>query len=148
MTSTLSMPSDTILTVQSDIISTIVSSDINTSSTIVSATQGPPGAAVNDVFAFTADSTTNQQVIDSFSYTLYGSAKYIVYVTSGTSRQICELLVLHDNVTPVVVEYANMVTSSLLATFTIDISGGFVRLLSIPTGIYYNFKIYRKLLPA
>lgn len=148
MASSLSLQSDTILTLQTDVISTIISSDINTTSTIISATQGPPGIAIDDVFAFTSNETTTQQAIDSFSYTEYGSAKYVVYVTSGTSRQICELLVLHDNVTPVVVEYANMVTSSLLATFSVDISGGFVRLLSTPTGAHYNFKIYRKLLPA
>jgi len=148
MTSTLSMPSDTILTVQSDIISTIVSSDINTSSTIVSATQGPPGAAVNDVFAFTADSTTNQQVIDTFAYTAYGGAKYIIYATVGATRQVCEILLLHDGVNVNVVEYANIVTSIPLCTFVGDILNANVRLLITPTVISTNFKIIRTLLPS
>ena len=142
--------SDTIVST-ADKITTITSYDLNTSSIIVSAEQGPPGPAglsESSVFSFITDNTTNTQVMDSFSYTSYGSAKYIIYITDGTTRQICELLVLHDNITPVFVEYANMVTSSLLATFAIDILDGFVRLLTTPTDIHYNYTIYRTLLPA
>ena len=141
--------SDTIVST-ADKITTITSYDLNTSSIIVSATQGPPGptgTSESSVFSFVTDSTIDEQVMDSFSYTSYGSAKYIIYITDGTTRQICELLVLHDNITPVFVEYANMVTSSLLATFAIDILDGFVRLLTTPTDIHYNYTIYRTLLP-
>ena len=137
--------------ITTDTITNIISSDINTSSVIVSATQGPPGptaSSESSVFSFIGDGTIDEQVADSFSYTSYGSAKYIIYITDGTTRQICELLVLHDNVTPVYVEYANMVTSTLLATFHIDLQEGFVRLLTRPTNIYYNFTIYRTLLPT
>lgn len=137
--------------ITNDTITNIVSSDMNTSSVIVSSTQGPPGpvgSSESSVFAFTADGTIDVQVADSFPYTSYGSAKYIIYITDGTTRQICELLVLHDNVTPVFVEYANMVTSTLLATFHIDLQDGMVRLLTRPTDIHYNFTIYRTLLPS
>lgn len=140
--------------ITTETITNIVSNDINTSSVIVSATQGPagaqgpPGASESNVTKFVTDNTINTQLMDSFSYTTYGSAKYIIYITNGNSRQICELLVLHDNITPVFVEYANMVTTAILATFTVDILDGFVRILTTPTNIHYNFTIYRTLLPA
>jgi hypothetical protein len=112
--------------------------------------EGPTGPAGNSESAITSFVSlgTSPQVIDTFSYTTYGSAKYIVYVTSGTTRQICELLVLHDNISPLMVEYANMVTSELLAVFSVDLINGFVRLLTTPSLNNANFKIYRTLLPA
>jgi hypothetical protein len=141
---------DTII-VTTNIPTTIISRDTNTSTVVASSTQGPqgpPGISENTIITFTSDGTTNQQILDTFSYTTYGSAKYIVYVTVGTTRQVCELLVLHDNISPIIVEYANMVTSTLLATFNIDLLDGFVRLLTIPAIANANFKIYRTLLPA
>ena len=97
-------------------------------------------------FAFTSDGTISEQPLDTFLYTMYGSAKYIIYVNIGTVRQVCELLILHDDTTPSMVEYANMVTSIPLAMFASDISGGFVRLLVTPTIPNINFKITRTLI--
>jgi len=141
------MPSDTILTLQTDVISTIISSDINTSSTIVSATQGPSGAG-DLVHSFITDNTLNKQVIDTFSYTQYGSAKYVVYATNGTTRQVCELLVIHDNITVSLVEYANIYTSTPLVVFDVSINSSSVQLMATPSIINTVFKITRTLLPS
>jgi len=96
-------------------------------------------------FLFVSDSTVNEQILDSFSYTEFGVAKYIIYASSGLSKQACELLVLHDGVTPISVEYANLATT-LLTYFNADIVGGVVRLLITPSVANINFKVLRTLL--
>ena len=124
---------------------------------IAVAEQGPPGPAGSGSTHVDLD----QGVFDSFNliiaqlgiqdlhrfaYTQYGAAKYIIYATKGTERQVCELLLLHDGTSVTIVEYANMVTSTLLGTFSAIISGGFVSLQVDPTEVGTNFKVIRTLL--
>jgi hypothetical protein len=128
-------------------------SQTNTAEVITSSTQGPPGiidlstplpqfplefstlSSVQYISTF-----VGLQTIDSFPYTEYGAAKYIIYASQGTARQICELLLVHDGVSVLSVEYANAVTTSLLGTFSAEFSYGNVLLLaSAPfTGITYK----------
>jgi hypothetical protein len=90
--------------------------------------------------------TIGQQVLDSFSYSSYGAAKYIIYSTYLTDRQVCEILLLHDNFTVANVEYANVITSTILGTFTTDISGSNVRLLVDAPHTNINYKVMRTLI--
>jgi hypothetical protein len=90
--------------------------------------------------------TIGQQTLDSFSYSTYGAAKYIIYSTYLTNRQVCEILLLHDNFNVANVEYANIVTSIILGTFTTDISGSNVRLLVNAPHANINYKIIRTLI--
>jgi hypothetical protein len=96
-------------------------------------------------FLFISNSTINEQVLDSFSYTAFGAAKYIIYASCGLSKQVCELLILHDGVTPISVEYANLATT-LLTYIHADIVDGSVRLLITPSVANINFKVLRTLL--
>ncbi len=117
-------------------------------SVIVSAIQGPPGVSSELILTFSSDATISQQTLDTFSSTTYGGTKYIIYATVGSTRQVCEILLLHDGINVNIVEYANIVTSVPLCTFSGDILNGFVRLLITPVSISTNFKIIRTLLPS
>ena len=79
--------------------------------------------------------TTNSanQVLDLFSTALYRSVKYQVQVTSSTSYQISELLLIHDGTTSYITEYGLITTNGVLMSYDTDVSGGSVRLLISPT---------------
>jgi hypothetical protein len=108
--------------------------------------QGPPGVDVS--LQFTSNGTLTEQVIDRFSYTNYGGAKYVIYATVGSVRQICEILLLHNSTTVSFVEYANINTASSLCVFNANILEGNVQLLMTPVSINTNFRIVRNLLPT
>ena len=121
----------------------------NVSTVVTSAVQGPAGVSGSEVIlTFSSNATISEQVLDTFSYTSYGGAKYVVYATVGSSRQICEILLLHDSVNVTMVEYANIITSNILCSFNGIISGANLHLLITPTNISTNFKITRTLLPS
>lgn len=126
---------------------------------ITSSTQGPPGIVDLSTplpqfpLEFSTLSSSEHistfvglQTIDSFPYTGYGAAKYIIYASQGTDRQVCELLLVHDGVSVLDVEYANAVTSTLLGTFSAEISYGNVLLLSDAPFPGITYKMMRTLI--
>lgn len=128
-----------------------------TPTVVTSATQGPPGPPgivplTWNLSQGSFDSsrytiiTLGDQVIDSFSYTQYGAAKYIIYATLGLQRQISEILLLQDSVAVQTVEYANMITGSLLGQYTAVINNGFVNLIVSPTSVGTSFQLIRTLI--
>jgi hypothetical protein len=129
--------------------STIVSKDIASSTVITSAIQGPSGAGLQEgTFSSGRFVITSLgiQTLDSFPYTSFGAAKYIVYATSGLKRQICELLLIQDGTNVQLVEYANMVTSSLLSNFSASIVQGVINIIIDPTEVGASFKFIRTLI--
>ena len=88
-------------------------------------------------------STTPNQVADSISASAARSVKYLVQVTSGTSYQVCELLLLHNSTTVSMTQYATITTGSELASFDADISSGSIRLLVTPVNALTTFKVVR-----
>lgn len=120
-------------------------------SVIVSAIQGPPGKT-NDLTEGSFDSSRvlitalGEQVLNSFPYTQYGAAKYIIYATFGLERQVCEILLIQDGTSVQIVEYANMITTSLLGSFSANITNGFVNIIVDPTTVGTSFKIIRTLI--
>jgi hypothetical protein len=101
--------------------------------------------AVGDASTLTSTSetfsTTSASVIASFSASTYGAAKVIVTVKDGSNRHICEMLVTHNGTTAIATQYGSIYTSSELATFEVDISGGNVRILA--TASSSNSTVYR-----
>jgi hypothetical protein len=78
-------------------------------------------------------STTTATSITTFAAATYGSAEYLVQVrdTVTGQRQISKILIVHDGTTAYSTEYGVVFTgTAALATFTVDISGGNVRLLA------------------
>lgn len=101
-----------------------------TINTTLPLTQGDIGSGTLTTLATTANT-----VLDINSATLYRSVKYQVQVTSGTSYQISELLVIHDGTNANVVEYGNANIGTLitsLATFDANVLSGNVQLLTTP----------------
>jgi hypothetical protein len=89
----------------------------------------------------TTSATTANQVLDSISVTTFRSAKYQIQVTSSTSYHVTEVVVVHDGTDTFVTEYGTITTGASLATFTADVSGGNLRLLTTPTNAITTYKV-------
>ena len=77
--------------------------------------------------------TTSETTIDSFTKTVYRSAKYQVQVTRGSAYQVTEISIIHDGTNSYGTEYATIKTGESLSTFTTDIDSNDVRLRATPT---------------
>ena len=97
--------------------------------------------SVLDTATLTTSATTADQVIDSFSASSFRTAKYVISVSSGTDYQSIEMLVVHNGTTATQTTYADVVTNASLATFSVDISGGNVRLLTTPQNAVTVYKV-------
>jgi len=94
----------------------------------------------------TTTTTTSQTVIASFATAIYRSAEFLVEAVQGNNFHITKLLVTHDDTNAVSTEYGTVATPEFFgspttgspaisgeqATFTVDISGGNLRLLATP----------------
>ena len=98
----------------------------------------------------TTTTTTANQVVDSWSASVFRTAKYTVQIhdTNNSYYQASEILVIHDGVTPYLTEYAIVYSNSVLASFDSDISGGSVRLLVTPTSAANEITVVRHTLTA
>jgi len=97
---------------------------------ISSLTNGAIGSAT-----VTTTATTANQVLDTNLVATYRSIKYTVQVTSGTSYQVCEILVIHDGTNASIVEYGNANIGTLttsLASFDANILSTNIQLLATP----------------
>ena len=103
--------------------------------------------AVDQYFAGIYTSTTiSSQAIDTFPLASYRSGKYLISVTSGTSYQVTEIMIIHDGTNVYTTEYATLLSGSTLAQFSADISSPNVRLNVVPTNASTTFKFQRTLL--
>ena len=99
--------------------------------------------AVLDTATLTTSATTADQVLDSFTAATYRTAKYLISISSGTDYQSVELLVVHNGTTASQTTYADVMTNTNLATFTVDINAGLVRLLTTPINAVTVYKVTR-----
>ena len=103
------------------------------SNTTVTTYWEPGGAKVNSSANTAVASANVATAIDSFSTTAYRSARYIVQVTNGAKYQVSEALVLHDGITPGVVEYGIVQTNGNLGLLTATIASTTLTLNFIST---------------
>ena len=89
----------------------------------------------------TTSATTADQVLDSISASTYRSVKYQIQATASTSYHATEVTVVHDGTDTFITEYGTITTGSSLATFTADVSGGNLRLLTTPTNAVTTYKV-------
>ena len=85
--------------------------------------------------------STAQTAIDTWSTSTYRTAKYIVSMSSGANHHAIELLLIHDGTTPTIVQYAEVIIGSSLATFDASIASTTLTLLANPSttsSITYN----------
>lgn len=101
-----------------------------------------------DTSVLVTSATTPDQVVDTFSASIFRTAKYLVQVhdTVNNWYQTSEILLIHDGTTTYTTEYAIVYTNSALASFSSDISGGNVRLLVTPTNAVNTIRIFRSVI--
>ena len=63
------------------------------------------------------------QSVDSFPHADYRTAKYLIQMTSGSSYQSTEVLVMHDGTDVYITEYATIASSSTLGTVSAVLVG-------------------------
>jgi len=86
---------------------------------------------------------TSQVVVDTFSVSVYRTAKYTMQLTYGSTYHSEEIMVLHDGATPRIVEYGVIYTSGSLGSFDVNIVGGLVELLFTPIATPTTLKFTR-----
>lgn len=89
---------------------------------------------------------TDAQIVDSFVATTYRSGKYLISITSSTSYQSTEIMMLHDGTNAYITEYATLLSGSTLGTFVANVDSGTIRLFVTPTNASSNVKYQRTLL--
>ena len=75
---------------------------------------------------------TSQVSIAEYAKATYDGVKAVVTADDGTNRSIAEILITHNGTTAIATEYAQLNTSTALATFDVDISGTDIRILATP----------------
>ena len=101
-------------------------------------------ASIGGMTSNSYTTSSNTQVsIDSFATALYRSAKYQIQMTSGTSYQIVEILLLHDNTNVYITQYASLANSATVGTFSATITSGTLNLLFTGVSAVTTVKLAR-----
>jgi hypothetical protein len=98
------------------------------------------GIGVISTSTLTTSATTANQVVDSIAIATYRAASYKITVSSGSAYQYTEVTLMHNGVDVYVSEINTILSGSSLATFTADISGGNMRLLTTPVNAVTAYK--------
>lgn len=122
----LSVDTSTYLTSENDTLQSVTARGNTTNTGIIQR------SSTTDTFgryAVTASlSTTTTTAVDTFAIGTYRSAKYLVQIVQGSSYQVSEILVIHDDATTYMTEFAVLETAGALGTFTSAINGADVEL--------------------
>lgn len=89
----------------------------------------------------TFSSALSNQVIASASTSTVRSFELLIQVTAGTKYQLSKVLVIHDGTTPTILEYGQMNTNGLFATFDATISGGVLSVVTTTAETSSTYKI-------
>ena len=87
---------------------------------------------VNDFHPHLTTTSTSQVSITNLDITEYRSAEYLIQVTEGTKYHVTKIIAIHDGTNVTFNEYGTITTSTPLATFSVDINSGIMRLLATP----------------
>lgn len=100
----------------------------------------------------TSYTTTNTdiQLLDSFSATDYRAGKYLISIkdTDNTEYQSTEIMIMHDDSATYSTEYATLISTATLGTFTSNVDSGTIRLYVEPTNANNVIKYHRTLMTA
>lgn len=96
---------------------------------------------------FSTSSADPDQVVEQLPLILFMSAKYIVQVSAGNERQVCEIRIFHNETQAFITEYGVMYSDTRLASFDADIDSGNLRFLVTPQqGGLTTFQIHSQAL--
>ena len=112
-----------------------------TANTTIPLTYGDIGSA-----SLITSATTADQPLSLDSATAYRSISYNVQITSGASYHSCCINVIHNDSLAHIVEYGDIFTGVILASFNADISGGNVRLLTTPVNAVTTYKVIKTMI--
>jgi hypothetical protein len=89
-----------------------------------------------------------QIAIDTFALATYRSVEYTLQFadTASSSYHVTKVLAYHDGTAGYSAEYAQLYNNSSLATITVDVSAGNVRLLVTPAIATTTVKFTRSLI--
>jgi hypothetical protein len=121
----------------------VVTGGIGVSGTVYSDIISVSGIAVDTSNTFTT-SSISQVTIDSFSTSIYRSAKYFVQMTSSTSHHVIELSLVHDDTNVYLAQYGEVFTNASLGTFDVSITSGIANLLFTATNAVTKVKLIRR----
>jgi hypothetical protein len=88
---------------------------------------------LEDTATLTTTAITANQVVATLASATYRSVEFLVSITNSTNYYLTKILAVHDGTTVYMTQYGEIYSSSALATFDMDISGGSIRLLTTPT---------------
>lgn len=93
---------------------------------------------------------TDVQLLDSFSATDYRAGKYLISIkdTDNTEYQSTEIMIMHDDSATYSTEYATLISTATLGTFTSNVDSGTIRLYVAPTNGNNVIKYHRTLITA
>lgn len=137
----LSVDTGTYLTSESDTLATVTARGNTTNAGIIQQ------ASSTNVFSRTAitatvATTSANQVVDDWAKGTFRSVKYVVQVVQGSNYQVSEILVIHDDTTTYMTEFAVLETNGALATFTSAVNGANVELrVTMGSATSASFKI-------
>ena len=108
-------------------------SDVNLTSPVYGQTLTYNGVKfVNDFHPHATTTSTSQVSITNLPIASYRSAEYTIQITEGTKYHVTKIIAIHDGTSVTFNEYGTITTSTSLATFTLDINSGNMRLLATP----------------
>jgi len=80
----------------------------------------------------TTKTATTEFNLDTFAHASFRAARYIVAMSEGSKFHSTELMLSHDGTNVTITQYGTLKSSSALATFDADISGGNLQLKCTP----------------
>ena len=95
----------------------------------------------------TTTSTGANQVVDSILASQFSAVQYLVQINSGSNYQISQITIASDGTNVSFSEYGMVSSGGILATFSADISSGYIRLLTTPTYATSVIKAFRTAIP-
>lgn len=83
--------------------------------------------------------TAANTIVDSFDKSIYRTAKYLIQIQANSQYHSTEVLLMHDNTTPYLTEYATIYSNNNLGTVSANVNAANVDLIVSP--LYANSKI-------
>lgn len=88
-------------------------------------------------------SNTNSVVVDTINATNNRTVKYTMQISFGTDFHSEEITIIHDGVTPKIVEYGVIYSNSSLGYFDAGLNSGILELIFVPVNAITTLKYMR-----
>ena len=110
-------------------------------------TSNPTPTTQQATVIMTTSTTSANQVVDSILASQFSAVQYLVQINSQSNYQISQITIASDGTNVSFSEYGMVSSGGILATFTADISSGYIRLLTTPTYAVTVVKAFRTAIP-